>query len=265
LQNSFKEPYLVNYCCSNSEFLLECITKTKKDKVELYHLLENSKDIQDILNTIYRSFLKCGILNIVKSSTENPLDTSIHSISEKTIYLFMIKYGNFNNSLPIPEYLTSIISEKPTEFYNPKDELEDKILKLKENDFNYNSTDFQNALHQKHVFENTLTSEEDSEPVETINEIYESFIEEFGIVNSMTNRIEKLEKMILKYHTTYESFVTSNISTELTILKSVLYHSTIYMIKLQIIKLFVNIGIWLKSIMKISNSLIMDIINFLKI
>ena len=221
LQNSFKEPYLVNYCCSNSEFLLECITKTKKDKKELYHLLENSKDLQDILNTIYRSILKCGILNMVKSSIENPLDTSIDSMSEKTIYLFMIKYGNFNNSLPIPEYLTSIISEKPAEFYNPKDELEDKIIKLKENDFNYNSTDFQNALYHKHVFENTVTTKENSETVGTINEIYESFIEEFSTLATMGNKIEKLEKMILKSHSTYESFVTSNISTELTILNKI--------------------------------------------
>ena len=63
----------------------------------------------------------------------------IQSLNDEIlIYSYMIHYGNFDNQMPIPEFLSSIIQEKPSEdYYRKHDSIERKILVLQENGYIY--------------------------------------------------------------------------------------------------------------------------------
>ena len=76
--------------------------------------------------------------------------------------------------------MTEIVSEKPKEFYNPKDDIKDKIKKLKENGFQYTINDFKKALQNKHVYDNKIRLEDQSPQQIEENETYQKFIEKFS-------------------------------------------------------------------------------------
>lgn len=218
LKTSFNEPYLVNYCCQNSEFILEHICRNKADHDELKGLLENSKDTEEILTNIHNSYLKNQLLNIKKDPYSNH-DLYSNEYSENTIYLFIIYVSNFDNKKPIPEFMSEIVSEKPREFYNPKDDIKDKIIKLKENGFNYTINDFKKALQNKHLQDNIIKLEEQIQQKTVDNETYQKFMEKFS--GNISTASDQFELSITKYLSSYEAYISSNISTELYILEKI--------------------------------------------
>lgn len=154
IDQQYQEPFLKNYCCNQTDFILNHLTKTAAEKESLQKLLEASKNSEQMTDFIDQYYVKQPNLNILKKTTEylNQEVTTIYQ--ELTVYRFIIYYGHFDDDKPISPFLREIVRDKPSNvFYDKNDDLYTKAKKLKENGFIYDSSLLINALHDKAILE----------------------------------------------------------------------------------------------------------------
>ena len=133
LVNSQLEPFLENSCCiSNKDTTLLYFIKKNNDISGLIDkVITIEKILYDINNYKQASTLICEL------DTKLVFPSISLTFDEKTIYLAIIHFCNFDKLKPIPIELETFCKNKPSD-YNANDNLSEKISKLKKNGNNYN-------------------------------------------------------------------------------------------------------------------------------
>ena len=160
VDQQYQEPFLKNYCCNQTDFILNHLTKTSVEKESLEQLLKKSKKSEQEYEYIETYFVKKPNLNIMKKTYESlPKDVKT-MYEELTVYRFMIYYGHFDDDKPISPFLREIVRDKPSSvFYDKNDDLYTKTKKLKENGFIYDSSLLISALHDKAIIDMKLNKQ----------------------------------------------------------------------------------------------------------
>ena len=154
INQQYQEPFLKNYCCNQTDFILNHLTKTSVEKDSLQQLLKKSKKNEQEYEYIETYFVKKPNLNIMKKTYESLPEDMTTMYEELTVYRFMIYYGHFDDDKPIAPFLRDIVREKPSSvFYDKNDDLYTKTKKLKENGFIYDNSLLINALHDKAIID----------------------------------------------------------------------------------------------------------------
>lgn len=139
LTTRYEQPFLINFCCNTNKYILEFIADSSKQKSELSGLFSLIHQNEFVKKEIFTNIMKVPGINIQKlKPTTSLLTPSISSLTydEQVIYTFFIKTFNFDNELPIPNYLLKFEIDKPgREIYNPLFDLSQKIKILNENGF----------------------------------------------------------------------------------------------------------------------------------
>ena len=135
-----QEPLFVNYCC-NKRFIMDYFLANK----ELTSLLDKSKQSEDILLQS-KQILCNSLVNFTKKNTKMRVEDAAMQYDLKTVYLFIITHGNFDNPLPIEPFLSSIVPSKPGDDYDRTDSIDTKIKKLKQEGFEFTSETLSNLL-----------------------------------------------------------------------------------------------------------------------
>ena len=134
-------PFLINYCCNDGDFISDYLCQGKQAKQSEWEKIKHYiQEYNEILISLNETYILPQNLSIVKSpQPQLQENTMIQSLNDEIlIYSYMIHYGNFDNQMPIPEFLSSIIQEKPSEdYYRKHDSIERKILVLQENGYIY--------------------------------------------------------------------------------------------------------------------------------
>ena len=63
----YREPFLQNYCCNQSDFILNHLTKSRANKDHFEQLLSASKLGEQITKTIHTRYVKSQHLNLLKA------------------------------------------------------------------------------------------------------------------------------------------------------------------------------------------------------
>jgi hypothetical protein len=135
LKNSVNEPFMDNQCCND----------IKTNTVIEYFILENN-EIQNNINTVIKlanifkdinklsksTLIYCANNDKIKYPSINP------DFSENIIYQSFIVFCNFNSLIPIPNSLLGLCDKKPEDF-NKNDSIENQIIFLKKQGFEYNN------------------------------------------------------------------------------------------------------------------------------
>ena len=142
LANHFEEqePLFVNYCC-NKRFIIDYFLNNK----ELSTLLDNSKQSEERL-LLSKEILRNSLVNFTKKKTKLRVEDAAMNYDLKTVYLFIITYGHFDNPLPIEPFLSSLVPSKPGDDYDRDDSIDTKIKKLKQQGFEFTSETLANLL-----------------------------------------------------------------------------------------------------------------------
>ena len=119
LETSSGDPFLENACCNSTINTINYFITNDKT------ILENNKLIEyynKLINYIH-SLNKCSILYNAEN-TKSIIPNIIHDFNEETIYKSFIYYCNFTNNLPIDDEIRSICMDKPSEFDETKNIIE---------------------------------------------------------------------------------------------------------------------------------------------
>ena len=144
------QPYLLNNCCNkNNKYIYHYLCKTAVQKKEFEVIQTIIKDNQEIFQSIKNTFLSPQNVCIVKTNYTNIEDNEMGQSfeDEDIIYSYFIHYGNFNNNLPISNFLKPIIESKPNNnIYKKDDSLKNRIESLKANGYEYTISTLEHAI-----------------------------------------------------------------------------------------------------------------------
>lgn len=225
ITSKYQEPYLINYCCNSSDFILNHLSKDSKQQKTIHDLLNISKKLETQLS----KKLLFHNTSVVKS-----LDVTLNSLvsdkrgdyDEIIVYLYIITKCNFDNNKPIPSHLVKYVPEKPGPWYAPKKAgywhtknaepektlsiLKEKIALLKEHEFNYNNGilfDIMSAVHEKHIIKKDTEKEQQKEPLKS--EKYEEFILAYNSENDEHDLLENFSSDIVTYKSRCAKLINS--------------------------------------------------------
>lgn len=145
------QPYLQNYCCNQSDYIVThlCDTKQKQDAFRAIQTAIKDKD--EMLRYLQKRYINSQNVCFVKQHENVALqEPLVHFNDEVIVYMFMIHCGNFDNDKPVMPFVQEIIPEKPNQsVYDRNDTLENKIQYLKDNGFNYTLETLTEILKKK--------------------------------------------------------------------------------------------------------------------
>lgn len=147
--HSFEEPFLVNFCCNQSEYILKHLCKTKELEAEFKDIMKQSDTLSLLMDQMESLYFNNPIIRFgsEQSSSTTINDSVLQSVDEENIYAFMIKYGNFDNEREIQDFLKPMIPKKPNvETYNKNDTMEKKIQNLKDTGYHFTQETLTEAL-----------------------------------------------------------------------------------------------------------------------
>lgn len=161
--HSFEEPFLVNFCCNQSEYITKHLCKTKELEKEFSDIMKQSDTLSLLMDQMEALYFNKPTIRFgseqIPSTTIN--DNVLQSVDEQNIYAFMIKYGNFDNDRNIQEFLKPMIPKKPNvDTYNKNDTMEKKIQNLKDTGYVFTQESLVEALllyHKQMIFHETTT------------------------------------------------------------------------------------------------------------
>jgi hypothetical protein len=209
-----QQPYLINYCCNMSDFILNHLTKDPKQSKIMDDLLTQSKQLE------YKLLKKLIYQNtcVIKLNNSNiiPIIQDKRLYDETIIYMYIIHKCNFDNKNEIPSYLTKYIKEKPGVWYVPSVQgdwntknvepkkatsiLKEKITILKDHGFIYNIDLFLEIVrevHKQHIIDKKIKKEGTDI---SKSDKYEEFIKEYNLLNYVPDEvIDHFNSDILRY------------------------------------------------------------------
>ena len=169
---SYNEPFLVNFCCNQSKYILKHLCKTKEEEIRMKNYFEKDKHLNEVLRNAIEVYLSNPKLGFLKKNMYDSSNDSKHEIDIETIYRYIIYYGNFDNERPIPEFLKSMVPNKPNDdIYISTDTMVQKIAKLQDHGHKYNEETLLRALflQNKTHYNEPVVSQESN--IENQNEI----------------------------------------------------------------------------------------------
>lgn len=214
LTNSMNEPFMDNSCCNDS----------KTTTVIEYFNLENG----DISNNINQVIKLTTIIKDLTTLKTPPLYYCIENnkmkyppikddFSDEIVYRAFIIFCNFYTPvMPIPNELLSLCDKKPVNL-NKNDTMENQIVSLKQQGFEYNNKSLLRLLQiigRNNFINSGLVIE--NEKISIIDDLI-TFLTNFDppIINKKYEIIDKeLPKLILELIPSYDTYDTKN-STEL--------------------------------------------------
>ena len=203
LKNSLEEPFLENACCTSNDYLAMLYFFKKNSQIQT--VIERSNGLILKLNAIKGLERPMSFTN--NEDTRVPILYPAIEFSEEIIYRAFIRLCNIDNNLPIPEELTSFIDKKPSDEYNPSEEIFDiKIERLKSEGHNFNQEDLLNALKilgKKNIYKNKMVTQVNKKErfIELINILAEhdkTSVLDYELIENMSNIIDNQEKGELK-------------------------------------------------------------------
>jgi hypothetical protein len=135
LENSAKEPFLENACCTtdNKVATIDYFNDIDHEILEYNTIVSNLSNIIDDINAVAKSpFFFCN------ENTKNIYAPLSDVYNDETIYTAFIVFCKFNSIIPISPELQAICGDKP-EYFSTNDSLIEKIKKLKQDGKNYNN------------------------------------------------------------------------------------------------------------------------------
>ena len=145
------QPYLLNYCCNQSEYVITHLCDTKQKQDAFNEIQTAIKDKEEMMHYLQRIYINSQNVCFVKQDKNLALqEPLVHFNDEVVVYMFMIHCGNFDNDKPVMPFVEEIIPEKPNQsVYDRNDTLENKIQSLKDNGFNYTLDTLTQILKKK--------------------------------------------------------------------------------------------------------------------
>ena len=145
------QPYLLNYCCNQSEYIITHLCDTKQKQVAFNDIQTAIKDKEEMMHYLQRIYINSQNVCFVKQHENMALqEPLLHFNDEVIVYMFIIHCGNFDNDKPVMSFAEEIISEKPNQsVYDRNDTLVNKIQSLKDNDFKYTLDTLTQILKKK--------------------------------------------------------------------------------------------------------------------
>jgi hypothetical protein len=135
LKNSVNEPFMDNQCCNdiNTNTVIEYfILENNEIKNNINTVIKLSNIFKDINKLSKSTLIYCANNDKIKYPSINP------DFSENIIYQSFIVFCNFNSLIPIPNSLLGLCDKKPEDF-NKNDSIENQIIFLKKQGFEYNN------------------------------------------------------------------------------------------------------------------------------
>ena len=184
----YEQPYLVNHCCYNSDYLIQYMVQgNEKEKEELKKLMNSIRKYEIENHVTYQDNIRNHSLCVVKQNPPSPLNMGKSlDYDDSTIYMFFIYNCNFDYELPVPEYFASMGIEKPSSvYYNRNFDLMKKIQVLKDNGYNFTQDQMIDALKnisimsKKSSKESEEREEEEEKDAKSIPKFKSSLAKEF--------------------------------------------------------------------------------------
>jgi hypothetical protein len=222
ITSKYEEPYLINYCCNNSDFILNHLTNEPKHKKIMFDLLKQSESLERQLSKrlIYNN---TSIPKSVDSQYNSMVSDKKDSYDEMIVYLYIITKCNFDNNKPIPSNLLSYVPEKPGSWYKPsipgswhtKNAESDKLFKilkekitiLKEHGFNYENGILYNIMSA--VNENHIEKEQEQKEEKPKSEKYDEFILAYNPEMKEDELLENFNSDIVAYKSQCAKLINS--------------------------------------------------------
>ena len=204
LTTQLGHPFLINYCCQDSEFITKYLCKSTNDKNDYENIQKLIENYDSAYKSIQRLFLLPNNISFIKTKY-NEIQTNDLFNDEMLIYAFFIHYGNFDNDeIPISSFLETFIKEKPSsKFYDKNSSLKNKIKILKENGYIFTHNNLISALQFKSkINANQVIFKEKSiniqtDLIENINSFLNIDLLDTNIETTFENEIKVIEKHIL--------------------------------------------------------------------
>ena len=219
LKTQFEEPFLVNFCCNNEDFLLEQLPETKTKRDEIANLLKLSKDLQEITKHQESKYFKGTTLRTsVFETTQNVEEPNTAFYDKSTIFLFISKLLNFNNKKEIPTHLKQFNINKPSdEFHkelsqmkNPS--IKDQIKLLEDKGYKFDQEVLINIMNQHYE---TIAREDKStdvvDEVEVKSPAFDIFSDEFMNTKNTGEIIDEFDNNITLLKKNYQQFLDRHI------------------------------------------------------
>ena len=188
LSNTYKEPFMVNFCCSQTKYILQHLCSSEDLRNQFQKLMKDSSILENIMQDIRQFYLKNPFVSFIKNPIKSQQESIDHSVSidETVVYAYMIHHGHFDTSKDISSFLkkSEIIKEKPDkESYDASAPLEEKIKILKSLGYNFTMESVIEAFRLKALeqFQEFQSNKEEQEEQEE-----DGFIEVFNEIKQMT-------------------------------------------------------------------------------
>jgi hypothetical protein len=188
LSNTYKEPFMVNFCCSQTKYILQHLCSNEDLRNTFQKLMKDSSILENIIQDIKQFYLKNPFVSFLKNSIKShqeSIDSSV-TIDEMVVYAYMIHHGNFDNSKEISPFLKNneIIKEKPDkDSYDSNFSLEEKIKVLKSLGYSYTMDTLIEAFRL-----NALEQFQESQAKKEVQEVQDEdeYIDVFDEIKNMT-------------------------------------------------------------------------------
>lgn len=215
VNKQFKEPFVQNYCCNQSDFILNHLIKSRVDKDQWNQLLEASINGEQMFKSIYTYFVKSQPLNVMKLPHSIKEENVKKIYDDLTLYQFIIHYAHFDDDKPISPFLRELVREKPTSFYDRNDDMETKMKKLKDNGFVYDTSILTQLIQDKAILDEKQLQQQTVEaPNASAVEKTEFQTAFLNIaLNQTRESISSMESEIQVLRTQYKSYLVSHMSS----------------------------------------------------
>ena len=211
----YKEPFIQNYCCNQTDFILNHLIQKRVDKDNWDQLLEASIQGEQLFKSIHAYYVKSQHLNISKIPQRLQEEKVKKVYDDLTLYQFIIHYAHFDDDKPISPFLREIIREKPTSFYDRNDDMETKMRKLKENGFVYDTSILTQLIQDKAVLDEKLFQQQ--HPQTSVPTTVETTDFQNNFLNIELNQsresMASMESDIQVLRSQYKSYVISHMSS----------------------------------------------------
>ena len=209
LKTSSNKIYLENSCCAskeNNSVIQYFIDKNKNKHIE--HYIHNIQKISNILYDIY-SITKSPFL-FCKENTSNTYPIINDRFTDKTIYMAFISYCNFQSLKPLNDKLKALCkcSGKPNILFDINDNIQNKIIKLNENDIQYTYEDLIQLLQyigEENKINIQINKDVFIQPIEYMKVYLSDIVQEKQIEETSTNMYSKIDNMFMVIDKNIES------------------------------------------------------------
>ena len=214
----FEEPFLINYCCNQTDFIMNHVSKNKTNQETLTQLLDVCKTSEFMVREINDLYVRHQSVNLTKSSIGKQSIEDVKKIYDiSTVYRFIIHHGHFDDDKQISPFLREVVRQKPEVFYNRNDELETKIEKLRDHGFQYDSATLTRALYEKSLQQLKLNSQENESSSEQPQheELNETILQDFypHEWNINKDNMRSMEQTTESSRNMYKKYILMNISS----------------------------------------------------